>query len=210
MVKEFTPQELTTIYYYNLTAQNWSGEHANTSFWAKELTTFQRFLPQGSILEVGSGGGRDAKLLSTAGYNYIGVDVSTQLLEEARSKNPHLTFLPMSVYQLGFKPNSFDGFWCAATILHLPKDKASLALENIHEVVRPKAKGFITVKEGYGDMIPEEEVISGVILTRHFSYYQPDEFSHLLDKNHYKILGSQRRVDSPRSTWLIYYVETQK
>lgn len=41
-------------------------------------------MPAGKILEVGSGGGRDAKDLIEMGYEYIGIDISKGLLEEAK------------------------------------------------------------------------------------------------------------------------------
>lgn len=210
MPKEFTPQERATIYYYEQTAPQWSATHSDVNFWTEELAIFQQYLPRGLILEIGSGGGRDAQALNRAGYCYIGVDVSTQLLQQARLQNSSLMFLRRSFYRLSFEPNYFDGFWCSATLLHLPKANTPLALNNIHEVIRPGGIGFITVKEGSGDMVHEEETVNGMRLERYFTYYQKDEFGSLLKQTGYKILQQQTRVDSPRSTWLIYFLEVRK
>ncbi|MBX3329767.1 MAG: class I SAM-dependent methyltransferase [Nitrospira sp.] len=57
-------------------------------------------LPLGSrrVFELGCGNGAVAAVLAGKGYQTTGVDVSSQGLEQARRRYPHLTFMPGSAY----------------------------------------------------------------------------------------------------------------
>src|ERR1039458_7508936 len=66
--------EVTTLATYEANSQAWSGPRSSDpQFWAKELKAFQELLPQGRILDVGSGNGRDALLLTGEGYEVTGI-----------------------------------------------------------------------------------------------------------------------------------------
>lgn len=145
-----TDEEKLTIAAYDDQATRWAGEHQTSGFWGKEMDKFQELLPSGKVLEIGSGGGRDAKELTSRGYQYVGTDASQGLIEQAQKANPQTVFLTQSVYDLDFPPDFFDGFWAAAVLLHIPKNKIDLALGKIKSVVKPGGIGFITLKEGEG------------------------------------------------------------
>ena len=133
---KLTPQEKLTIEAYDQNATTWAQSRNKKGDWAKEKETFKEYLPSGKVLEIGSGGGRDAKDLIEMGYEYTGTDISKGLLEEARKNNPKATFLLQSVYELDFPEKTFDGFWACAVLLHMPKDRMSEALKSIHNVIK--------------------------------------------------------------------------
>lgn len=63
MVKiKLTLQEQQTLNSYNKYGKQWAASHLDFDFWAPELRRFKKYLPKGRILEIGSGGGRDAKV----------------------------------------------------------------------------------------------------------------------------------------------------
>lgn len=201
----FTEEEKVTIESYNQTATQWVATHMNPNQCRAEFEIFKKYLPAGKILEIGVGGGRDAKRFAEAGYGYTGVDVSSGLLEEAQKNNPSLTFLIQDVYQLQF-PFLFDGFWCAATLLHIPKRRIHEALQSIHQVVKPHGIGFICVKQGNGDMVLDEDEYG----KRYFSYYTQNEFSEILARNGFSILETSVLPVSPKTTWLNFFVKKEK
>lgn len=205
----FTKKEKITITNYNKFATKWTAAHAETDIFDNAFPKFRKYLPKGKILEIGFGGGRDAKKLEEAGYEYVGVDVSTGFLKEARKNNPNLTFLLQDVYQLNFS-FLFDGFWCAATLLHIPKSRINKALKNIHKIIKPNGIGFICIKEGKGDLIAKKKEIEGQIMKTYFSYYQQDEFSQILTSNKFSILKTSRRPVSIKTTWLNFFVKIEK
>lgn len=71
----FNEDEESTIKAYNKNAEEWSASHATEGFWEQEHILFSELLPQGNILEVGTGSGRDAIEL-TKRYEYTGIDIS--------------------------------------------------------------------------------------------------------------------------------------
>src|SRR3990172_7698795 len=117
-----TPKERETIRYYDKTASQWASQHLTHKFWGR-MTTFYKLLPKGKVIEIGCGGGRDAKDYLIGRYDYVGTDASGGLLNEASKRNPNCKFLKRSVYDLDFPENSFDGFWASAVLLHIPKGK---------------------------------------------------------------------------------------
>src|SRR3989338_777066 len=123
-----------TVEYYNAHANEWAKEHGgyeDKSFWFEEMGIFNEYLPKGKVVEFGSGAGKDAKSLIRLGYDYVGTDASSGLIEVARKNNPGATFLNMPLENLRLPKSSFDGFWTAATLLHIPKKEIGKVLSNI-------------------------------------------------------------------------------
>lgn len=207
---KLSPEEEATVKTYNRSASEWVSKHSSERFWGEEMARFHELLPSGKILEIGSGGGRDAKELIALGYDYVGIDVSEGLLEEARKVNPDALFLQKSLYELDFPENSFDGFWTSATLLHIPKSRINEALTNIHGVVKADGIGFISVKKGEGERVEEDEPEMEDKRPRRFSYYSDEEFKEVLKRNNFEVIESKVRLMSERTTWLIYFVRVKK
>lgn len=199
--------EQTTVNTYNSSASDWAGKHSSSGFWAEEMKRFHNLLPQGKLLEVGSGGGRDAyELISLYHYEYVGIDVSSELLKEAQKVNPQATLLLKSLYELDFPEKSFDGFWTSATLLHIPKERIDEALGNIRRVVREGGIGFISIKKGLGEKVEQDEPAMEDKRERLFAYYQKGEFADVLGRNGFEIIEFSEKPVSERTTWLVFLV----
>lgn len=207
---KLTKEEEQTMKTYDTSASNWASKHSSERFWGGEMDKFGELLPKGKIVEIGSGGGRDAKELIAKGYEYTGTDISQGLLEEARKANPDATFLHQSVYDLDFPDDTFDGFWASAVLLHIPKDRIDEALGRLHSVVRNDGVGFISIKKGEGQKIEEDEPDMDEKRIRLFSYWQDGDFQEALKRNNFEVVDSQVRPMSERTTWLIYLVKVKK
>lgn len=197
-----TDKELNTISFYDNQALQWATAHGGNedeSYWKSEMDKFHRFLTSGKIIEIGSGAGKDAAALIKIGYEYTGTDASKGLITVAQQRNPGATFINKSVDELDFSENNFDGFWTAATLLHIPKDRIDTALQSINRVVKPKGVGFISMKAGSGEKIDPET-------GRWFSYYSQKEFSKVLARNEFKIIDQETR-QGEKDLWLVYYVK---
>lgn len=201
------PEELTTAQTYDQTAQIWSEAHNSKGFWTTEMENFHRLLPNGKIVEIGSGGGRDVRDLVELGYEYVGTDISSGLLEVARQNLPNETFYNQSVYDLDFQGEKFDGFWASAVLLHIPKDRMSEALARIKSVTVKRAIGFISLKDGIGEKVEHDE-INGKQLERFFSYWKKDEFVKVLQENGYTIADYSYHPMSEKTRWHCFFVQT--
>lgn len=192
-----------TIDYYDREAESWSAAHHGNeadSYWEDEMGKFHELLPSGKILEIGSGTGKDAAALIAMGYDYVGTDASKGLLQMARKRNPKASFFLKGVEELDFPEDEFDGFWSAATLLHIPKDRIDNALTSIKKQIRPGGVGFISVKQGEGERVDK-------LTGRWFAYYSQGGFADILGRNGYEVVESKVKPTEGETTWLIYFVK---
>ncbi|MHB8362050.1 MAG: class I SAM-dependent methyltransferase [Patescibacteria group bacterium] len=188
-----SPQEKTTLLTYNKIAHEWCTDHSSQTFNQKDMLFFKSLLlPAKKIIEIGSGGGRDSLELSGT-YDYIGIDISRELIKEAKKTNPSAIFLNQSVYNIEFPENLFDGFWAAASLLHIPKRKIGIALGNIHKIVKNEGIGLISIKQGTGEKMVGKKMKSGYISQRFFSFYKKQEFTDLLQQSGFEVLHINRK-----------------
>ena len=195
--------EEKTLNYYDQHAREWAEKHHGfdeTSFWKPWMEKLQKYLPSGKLIEIGSGTGKDAANLVALGFDYVGTDASQGLLELARQRNPEIAFKKVRIQDLTemFEEDMFDGFWSAATLLHIPKNEIDLALSNIHNVVKHDGFGFISVKEG----TEEKEDENG----RFYAYYTMEEFSNTLSSNSFEIKETETVTSPDGTVWLLYIV----
>ncbi len=197
-----TDREKQTVGYYDRKADDWATVHhgfEEASYWQNEMERFHELLPSGKILEIGSGAGKDAESLIKMGYDYIGTDASEGLLRVAQKRNPQATFKYVGVHDLDFPEHEFDGFWTAATLLHIPKDRIDGALQKIKTQVKPDGVGFITMKAGAGE---REDKETG----RWFAYYSKDEFQGVLERNDFQVVEEKSRKGE-KDWWLCFWVK---
>jgi ubiquinone/menaquinone biosynthesis C-methylase UbiE len=202
-----TVEEQVTLDTYNNIAPQWVSKNYVLDFWSKEYKTFQEFLPSGKIIDLGCGGGRDSVWFTKNGYEYIGVDISEGMIAEARKRHPKAEFLQQSLYNLDFPKNSFDGFWSACSLLHIPKDRIGTVLNNIKQILKPGAVGFISIKQGTKFL---KKAWHETGKERFFAYYEQTEFTKVLTDSGFEILKTS--VRSPENsdqdgTFLTFYVK---
>lgn len=199
-----TDKERKTIDYYDRETEKWISAHGGNqgdTYWRSEMERFHGFLPAGRVLEIGSGAGKDAAALIAMGYDYTGTDASEGLLMVAQKRNPKATLRHVSVYDLNFPANSFDGFWTAATLLHIPKNRIDEALQRIKSQIKLGGIGFISVKAGAGE---REDPDTG----RWFAYYSQKGFHDVLERNNFNVIEELTRKGE-KNWWLCYWVKSE-
>lgn len=202
-----TEQEQNTIKTYDAIAKGWVGT-LRDDFWLEEYKKFADYLPSGKILDIGCGAGRDSVWFTQNGYEFTGFDASENMVRLAKEKNPKAQFLQADFYSFNFPPALFDGFWCACSLIHVPKSKVGDVLLRVKTALKQGAIGFIAVKEGKGERDMEWQN-SGHI--RHFIYYQDEELRSILEKSGFQILEQHRRTpkdEGQDGTFLVYYLKT--
>lgn len=206
-MSKFGREEKLTKKTYDSMAEQFVLEHNSSGFWRKEMGIFKRFLSAGKILEIGSGGGRDARELVALGYEYIGTDISAKLVEAARRESLGITFLVKGINDLAFpRGTKFDGFWASAVILHIPKKRVGQALQQIRKYMRNGAIGYISLKEGTDEVLRDTDA-KGFKDRRFFAYYSEEEFGEILRKNGFEILRMITHPMKGEPTWLCFFVK---
>ena len=130
----------------------------------------------GKILDVGCGTGREMAWLAAHGVQTCGIDSSIGMLNHARSRTQG-DLLAMDMTAMGFRNASFDGVWCCASLLHLPKVEAKRALDEIHRVLKLGGMLVLLVQEGTGEGWEESYVPNS---PRYFARYEADELAKIV------------------------------
>jgi ubiquinone/menaquinone biosynthesis C-methylase UbiE len=79
-----------------------------------------------TVLEVGCGNGIDASRYKPD--QYVGIDISKALVEEAENKHPLHKFYVMDGRVISEKDNSFDFVYCKAVLEHVPSEEDALKI----------------------------------------------------------------------------------
>jgi len=188
-----------------LSAEQHVTQSSNREFWRPEFNIFKKLLPKGKVIDIGCGSGRDALLFNAdPKYDYAGIDLSEEMLEEAKRLVPDANFQRMNVYNLTFLNENFDGFWAATSLLHIPKPNIDSVLAEIHRIVRPDGIGFISLKEGEGESMFGHD--TGY--ERFFVLYSEEEFRRILVRNSFEVLASHvgSRPTTGDTQWITYMV----
>jgi len=99
------------------------------------------FDKKGRILDVGTGTGFLALLLSELGHEVVGIDISIGMLEKARSKSREVQFKLGDAENLPFTDESFDGVVCRHVLWTLPDPEK--AVSEWYRVTKPDGKVVI-------------------------------------------------------------------
>jgi ubiquinone/menaquinone biosynthesis C-methylase UbiE len=199
----------STIDAYNKIADDFHKRNA-MGILNKEYDIFKQLMGEGkNIIEIGCGTGRDAENLIKRGFDYIGIDASEEMLKIAHQQVPGATFEVGDFYKLNFSDEIFDGFWAAATFLHVPKSEIDVVITEVKRILKSHAKGFISVKEKttMEEGIIKEEKGGGI--QRFFAFYDQDEFEKILHRNGFAVIRTMRQQenDNIKTRWVEFFVE---
>jgi len=164
---------------------------------AQELC--QQVGQNGHILEIGCGTGRDMAWFETQGVTVTGVDLSMGMLQYAR-KNVQGSLISMNMCKLAFPGSYFDGTWCCASLLHLPKTDAVFALQEIRRILKRDGILILSIQEGNSEEW-EESYVPGV--KRFFARYQSEEMKSILNQNGFIVIRAASSSERLRN-WLSF------
>ena len=187
-----------TIQSYDKFAKNYVDSTFDTIL-QYQLTQFTSFLKGKKILDAGAGSGRDSLYLKEEDLNVISIDISLEIAKEAKKKTK-VNVKEMDIRKLDFKDKSFDGIWCSASFIHLPKKDAEKALKEFNRVLKEQGIIFLGLKEG-----TSEGFESSVNLSREevfISYYTQKEIEELVRNMGFDIITTYIEQDNEGSSWI--------
>lgn len=162
-------------------AKNVEGLHPH-----KEADRFLSMLPcGGSILDIGCGSGRDAKLFSEKGFNVTGIDYSPSMIDIAAKTAPKATFKVMDMQCLNFE-HAFDGAWANASLLHIPKSHFPKILGEIYNILNPNGVFYIALKQGDKEGVELDTRYGS--LQKFFSYFEENELRTFLTDAGFRVI----------------------
>lgn len=173
-----------------------------------EFTAFCTALaPQGYVLDVGCGGGRDSQALTLRGFSVTGIDLSQEMIKLARVYAPKGTFFQTDMRSIPCEDASFDGIWCCASLLHLDRIQVYYALIEFKRLLKHGGICCLLVKEGQGEEVAYTGNLEG--MPRFFTYFQEQELGgqcvdlgFTILESHIKSDPTRKRADGQVQNWL--------
>ena len=112
--------------------------------------------PPASILDIGSGSGRDAAYYAEQGYLVTAIEPANELLELAKQKYGHLNInwiddrLP-ELNKVRSKEGLFDHVHMHAVIFHLPKESTKEILSTVFDLLKENGTFYVGIRNGPTD-----------------------------------------------------------
>lgn len=132
--------------------------------------------PRAVLLDLGCGGGQDARYLKAAGYCVIGLDCTLPLLRFGKTRAPSVPLVLADMRSLPVRSGSLGGIWAAASLMHLPKPAAFQVLRELLRLVGSGGLLAVTVTYGTRSRILERGWIPG----RYFARWRKTELARAL------------------------------
>ncbi|MEI6053777.1 MAG: methyltransferase domain-containing protein [Candidatus Saccharibacteria bacterium] len=204
---EISEDKIITKSFYDKNARNWVIKRSNLEACRAEFEQYRELLPNGKILDLGCGTGRDASLFLAENYDYTGIDLSDGMIDEAKKLFPAGKFEAMDLCDLKFNDQSFDGIWSFAAYLHIPKKDISDAIKEANRVLKLGGIGYITIKKGNF-----ESYLGEGGSKRYWAFYGKNQFAKILQDNGFEIIKSwedKRDYNPPTdvSIFLSYFIK---
>ena len=135
-----------TLNYYNQNAQSFSDSTLHVDMSA----LYAEFLPlipkHGHILDAGCGSSRDAMYFKQQGFTVSAFDASPELAKLASN------YLQQAVEVKSFQQlnctNKYNGIWCCASLLHVPKVELPQVFLKLQNALKPNGVLYVSFKYG--------------------------------------------------------------
>ena len=160
---------------YNKIAENWVEDHRDDDWWQAGTDKFLSLLPHGaSIIDIGCGGGVKSRYLKAKGFEVTGVDFSEKMIEIAERESVGIKFEVGDIYEIDKYPETFDGVFAQAVLLHIPKSRVIEVFKKLKSKLKPGGLLYVAVKaipEDGSEEAVKKENDYGYEYERFFSFF---------------------------------------
>lgn len=171
---------------YQATAQQFARNVANLAPLGS-IEKFIKLLPlKAKIIDLGCGSGRDAKIFTSMGANFLGIDYCSNLIDIAKSHAPLANFKLMDIETMSFPASSFDGVWSACSLAHISKQLFPDVLKKIHFMLKERGYFYLALKKGSGEILEHDSRYDGNS-KKFWSFYEEDELKSILQMAQFNI-----------------------
>lgn len=190
-----------TIETYDQLAHEYDQE--TVDFWDRfprsAIDLFAEEVGTGTVLDVGSGPGRDGLLLQEKELRVVCVDASEAMVKISTERG--LETVQADFLKLPFDDNTFDGVWAYTSLLHVRKSEINTAFSEIRRVLKVNGVIGLGLIEGDGESYRES---SGVNQPRWFAYYTKTELEQLLQQHSFEVTHFESWM--PRSKNYMHFI----
>jgi len=111
---------------------------------------------RGEVCEIGCGPGHIARYLRDRGATMSGIDLSQEMVKWAQRLNPDISFQQGNMLALNLPNSSLAAIVSFYAIIHIERDKITLALQEMNRVLQPGGSLLISFHSGEGVLHRDE------------------------------------------------------
>lgn len=130
-----------------------------------------RLGPGARVLEIGSGGGRDARLMEELGLRVRRTDITPAFVALLREQGVDADLVDPLVDDLSSPDGPYDAVWANASLLHVERAHLATVLSRLAAVTRTGGVLRVSVKEGEGEGWSTHGPVSN---PRHFTFWRAE------------------------------------
>jgi ubiquinone/menaquinone biosynthesis C-methylase UbiE len=135
---------------------------------------------RGDICDMGCGPGHVARYLRHAGATVFGLDLSPQMLEQARKLNPDISFREGNMLALDLPDASLAGIAAFYAIVNIPHEALPIVFREMARVLQPD--GLLLLAFHVGDQTIHENELWGQPIAMDFFFFQTSAMQLELEK----------------------------
>jgi ubiquinone/menaquinone biosynthesis C-methylase UbiE len=125
---------------------------------------------RGVACDMGCGPGQVARYLRDAGATVFGLDLSPQMIEQARRLNPDISFRQGNMMALSLGDRTLAGIVAFYAIVNIPKESLPLVFQEMERVLQPG--GLLLLAFHIGDEVLHEKELWGRPIWMDFFLFQ--------------------------------------
>lgn len=184
---------LVTIEAYNKNAEKYSDKFMEFEDYKEKINEFVHYIDRGDrILDLGCGPGNVIKEINKTieDVDYVGVDLSEELLKIARKAYPGGNFICKDLREIEFELELFDIIIMSFCIVHLHDEEMIKLIYKVSGYLKKSGKLYISFmsgkEKGYeSTSFSKEEIF--------FNYYSADSIKQELLKNNFSIIQEKNQ-----------------
>ncbi len=165
-----------TVETYNRTATEMAAKFNKVGARVKDIKKAFSYIekPNPKVVELGCGNGRDAREILKLTSDYVGIDISEEMIKLARLEAPDAKFEVADFETYVFPPN-IDIIFASASLLHTDKENLRKILKRAAETLNRGGVFFISlIHDNYHELVKKDE-----FGTRVFYFYTPEDIKEL-------------------------------
>ena len=159
--------------------------------------------PRGRVLEIGSGSGRDARVLEEAGLSVRRTDITPAFVHLLRDSGYDADVVDPLVDDLSdpAAPGTpYAGVWADASLLHVDRDDLPRVLSRLADATATGGALFLGVKEGDGE---DWSLHGNVTAPRFFTYWREEPLRSALGGAGWQVTSVERDESDRGEHWLL-------
>ena len=193
-----------TLKYYNENSQILCDKYnsVDISILHKNLLDF--FRESKTLLEIGSGSGRDMSFMIKNGFDVYGIDGSQEMIKNAVCNYSNLNnrlFLSELPKKLPSFDKKFDGLFSIATLMHFKANELKIIFQKLNDLLKPDSKVFVSVS---GHRETKDD-------SRFFLELSKSEWINIFKENNFNVIEIKENKDfSERNIdWYTFFLKTR-